>query len=141
MRGIQVARGLVIPAAEVEVNFTTHGGPGGQHANRSSTKVELAWNVEDSSVLTANQRRLIRSRLGSRIDRSGTLRVAAASTRSQHRNRAEAEVRLGKLVAGALRRRRSRIATKPSQAARERRLEAKRRRSQVKRARGRPVDD
>lgn len=138
MNGIKVTGSLMIPDAEVDVGFTTSGGPGGQHANRSSTKVDLSWNIERSAVLTEQQRNRIRSRLKNRIDSEGNLRVSAGSSRSQLRNREEAERRLAKLVATALRVPRSRIATRPSRAAKERRLESKRKRAEKKRARKKP---
>lgn len=128
----------MIPHAELEIGFSTSGGPGGQHANRSSTKVDLSWNVEASAVLTEQQRNRIRSRLKNRIDSAGNLRLSASSSRSQLRNREEVERRLAKLVAGALRAPRNRVATRPSKAATERRLEGKRRRSDVKRNRKKP---
>lgn len=138
MNGVKVSGWLVIPHAELEIGFTTSGGPGGQHANRSSTKVDLSWNVDASTVLTEQQRNRIRSRLKNRIDSAGNLRLSASSSRSQLRNREEVERRLAKLVAGALRAPRSRVATRPTKAATERRLEGKRRRSDVKRARKKP---
>lgn len=138
MNGVKISGSLVIPHAELEIGFTTSGGPGGQHANRSSTKVDLSWNVDASTVLTEQQRNRIRSRLKNRIDSAGNLRLSASSSRSQLRNREEVERRLAKLVAGALRAPRSRVATRPTKAATERRLEGKRRRSDVKRARKKP---
>lgn len=139
MGNIKVSPRLVIPEAEVEVSFTTSGGPGGQHANRSSTKAELRWNVDGSQVLTEQQRKRLHARLKNRIDSGGTLRVSASSSRSQLRNREEAEQRLAKLVAGALRKPKRRVPTRPSKAAKERRLEQKKHRSEVKRTR-RPPD-
>lgn len=138
MSGLKVDRTLIIPEAELEVRFTTSGGPGGQHANKTSTRVELSWNVESSAVLDAKKRRRIRSRLRTRIDSAGNLRVVADDHRSQTRNRAEARRRLAKLVGDALRPRKKRVATAPTRSSKERRLEQKRIRSEKKRLRQDP---
>ncbi len=135
-----VGRRLVIPGREIELAFTTSGGPGGQHANRSSTRVELAWNVERSAVLSPEQRRLICAYLKGRIDSSGTLRLASDTHRSQLRNREDVIERLATLIGRALVPRRTRRATKPSRAVREKRLTAKKRRGETKRRR-RSVDE
>jgi ribosome-associated protein len=132
---VRVNRGLAIPPGELEFRFSTSGGPGGQHANRSSTRAEVSWNIESSSVLGPRQRQRLREKLRRRIDSNGVLRVASDTHRSQLRNREEATRRLATLVADALRPRRSRIATKPSKTAKERRLQDKRRQSQKKRDR------
>lgn len=139
--GIKVNRSLTIPPNEIEMRFSTSGGPGGQHANRSSTRAEAAWNIDTSAVLGPRQRQRLRERLRHRIDSNGVLRVASDTHRSQLRNREEAEARLAKLVGDALRQRRKRIATTPSKQARERRLEAKRRQSQKKRERRKVLDE
>jgi ribosome-associated protein len=132
MEDVEVLPGLVIPAGEVELSFARAGGPGGQHVNTSSTKVELRFDVEGSSVLTAEQKARIRAVLGNRITAEGVLVLHASEHRSQTRNRQAAVGRLANLLAGALRPARTRRPTRPSRAARERRLEAKRRRSERK---------
>lgn len=129
---------LAIPRAELEYRATRSGGPGGQHVNTSSTRIELYWNVADSPSLTEEQRALILARLGGRMDAAGTMRVVASAERSQLQNREQATERLRSLVAGALRVPKRRKKTKPSRAAREARLRAKKRRSETKSAR-RPV--
>jgi ribosome-associated protein len=139
--GVKVSRSLTIPPNEIEMRFSTSGGPGGQHANRSSTRAEAAWNIEASGVLGPRQRQRLRERLRHRIDSNGVLRVASDTHRSQLRNREEAVGRLAKLVAGALKQRRKRVATTPSKQARERRLQAKRRQSQKKRERRKVLDE
>jgi ribosome-associated protein len=132
---LRVNRRLVIPADELEERFTTSSGPGGQHANKVSTRVELEWNVEASRVLGPRQRERIKSKLSRRIDSSGVLRVASEKHRSQLRNRTEVRSRLAQLVGDALVVEKSRVRTKPTRAANQRRLEDKKRRSQIKRAR------
>jgi ribosome-associated protein len=135
MSPIRVSRSVLIPDDELSVRFSTSGGPGGQHANKAATRVEIIWNVDGSRAITERQRERIKHRLRNRIDASGALRVVADGRRSQLRNRAEAETRLASLVHDSLRVRRARVATGPSKAAVERRLKEKRHRSEKKRAR------
>ena len=139
---LRVSPALVIPLSELEYRATRSGGPGGQHVNTSSTRIELYWNVAASPSLTDEQRALILAKLSGRIDGAGVLRVVASTQRSQLQNRDEATERLRSLVAGALRIPKKRKKTKPSKAAREARLRAKKKRSQLKSSRGpvRPED-
>lgn len=141
MTDLRVNRRLVIPSNELEERFSTSSGPGGQHANKASTRAELAWNVATSSVLGPRQRERIRLRLANRIDSNGVLRVASEKHRSQLRNREEAKKRLAELIDRALKVEPARVKTKPTKAGRERRLQQKRRRSEVKRARRVTHDD
>jgi ribosome-associated protein len=131
----------VIPTDELGERFSTSSGPGGQHANKASTRAELTWNIESSSVLGPRQRERLRSRLASRLDSNGVLRVASEKHRSQLRNREEARTRLAELVDRALKVERPRVKTKPTRAGKERRLQQKRRRSEIKRARRVTNDD
>lgn len=139
MDGLRVNRTLVIPSSELRERFSTSGGPGGQHANKTATRVELTWNVTESAVLGPRQRAQLLKKLSGRIDSEGDLRVVSDAARSQLRNRAEAERRLRDLVAAALVRERPRRATKPTKAAKERRLQEKKRRSEIKKARRDPT--
>jgi ribosome-associated protein len=138
---LRVNRNLTIPESELELRFSPSGGPGGQHANRSSTRAEVAWNIETSAALGQRQRQRLKEKLRHRIDSHGVLRVASDTHRSQLRNREDATARLARLVAEALKPRAPRVPTAPSQGARERRLEAKRRQSQKKRNRRAIPDD
>ena len=126
---------LAVPLSELRFRFSRSGGPGGQHVNRTATRVELLFDVAHSPSLTEEQRQRLLKRLAGRIDSEGILRVAAQSERSQLRNRQEAIERLQTLLRQALyipkRRRRSRV----PRWARERRLAEKRRRSEAKRYR------
>ena len=126
---------LAIPLSELGFRFSRSGGPGGQHVNRTATRVELLFDVAHSPSLTEEQRQRLLKRLAGRIDSEGILRVAAQSERSQLRNRQEAIERLQTLLRQALhipkRRRRSKV----PRWARERRLAKKRRRSETKRYR------
>ena len=130
--GVRVNRSVTIPLDEIRFSFSTSGGPGGQHANRSATRVSLVWNVEGSSALGPRQRQRINEVLGRRIDSAGRLRLTSDRYRSQLRNREDVLDRLAKLVEDALRPRPTRQATTPSRAAKERRLREKRHRSQIK---------
>jgi ribosome-associated protein len=136
---IPVARGVRIPEHEIEFKFTTSGGPGGQHANRSATRVELSWNVDRTRALDARQRERVRAGLRHRIDSSGVLRLTSDRHRSQLRNRDDVTRRLASLVADALQIRARRLPTAPTAAAGQRRLQSKRRRSATKRLRRRPA--
>ena len=141
MTGLRVNRRLVIPLNELEERFSTSSGPGGQHANKASTRAELTWNIESSSVLGPRQRERLRSQLASRLDSNGVLRVASEKHRSQRRNREEVRNRLAVLVDRALKVERPRVKTKPTRAGKERRLQQKRRRSEIKRTRRMTNDD
>lgn len=130
----------VIPRDELEARASRSGGPGGQHVNVTSTRVEVRWNPGRSRALTPDEKERLAQRLASRLDRDGWLRVAASDTRSQRQNRLLAEERLARLVAAALAVPRRRVATKPTRAAKEKRLRAKKLRGQRKRERERRSD-
>jgi ribosome-associated protein len=130
-----VTRSVVIPAEELEWRFTTSGGPGGQHANKASTRAEVSFDVAESKSLGPRQRARLLERLGP------TVRAAAGDERSQMRNREMALQRLAARLADGLRVQTPRVATRPSKSARARRLNDKRRQSARKRDRARPADD
>jgi ribosome-associated protein len=129
VRWLRVTGTCGIPLDELEWRFSGPGGPGGQHANRSNTRVEVRFDVEGSPSLTPSQRARLLDRFGPSV------RVVAADTRSQARNRELALSRLRERLADALRTPRARRATAPTKAARRRRIEAKRRRGDLKRQR------
>ena len=131
---LHVSRSLSIPLPELSWRFTASGGPGGQHANRSNTRVELVFDIAGSPSLGPRQRARLVERYGP------TLRVVASGERSQTRNREAALDRLRDRLADGLRVERPRTATKPTKAAKERRLEAKRRRSRLKQDRASITD-
>jgi ribosome-associated protein len=126
---IRVTRSVVLPLGEVEFRFSRSSGPGGQHAQKSETRVEAVFDVEASAALSEAQKRRVVARAGP------VLRAVAQDERSQSRNRELALERLVERLRQALRVERRRVPTKPTAASRERRLEQKRRRSQVKRRR------
>jgi ribosome-associated protein len=129
---IRVTRSVLLPLSEVELRFSRSSGPGGQHANTSETRVEALFDVEASQALTPAQKRRVLPRTGP------VIRAVAQDERSQWRNRELAVERVADQLRDALRVERRRVPTKPSAAARERRLEDKRRRSQTKRLRRSP---
>jgi ribosome-associated protein len=126
---------LSIPRSELSFRATRAGGPGGQHVNTSSTRVEVLWDVEGSSALTEHQRERLRNKLGGRLDSRGVLRVVASASRSQAQNRDDAEQRLVELVRRALAVPKPRKKTRPGRAAVEARLVSKRKLSDKKRKR------
>ncbi|MDX6407949.1 MAG: ribosome-associated protein [Gaiellaceae bacterium] len=131
---IRVTRSVVLPLADVELRFSRSSGPGGQHAQKSETRVEAVFDVEASSALSDNQKRRVVARAGP------VLRAVAQDERSQLRNRELAVERLVEQLRRALRVERRRVPTKPTQASRERRLDEKKRRAKTKRLR-RQLDD
>ena len=132
---------VAIPRHELTYRATRAGGPGGQHVNTSSTKVELTWDVTSTTALNDEQRSRVRAKLSKRMDASGTLRLTASASRSQHQNREAVTERLAKLVGDALRPRKARRKTRPTRASREARLKAKRKRAEIKRDRRSPADE
>ena len=138
---LEITPALLLPLAELDYHATRSGGPGGQHVNTSSTRIEVWWDVRSSPVLTEDQRARLLECLATRLDREGRLRVVASESRSQLRNREAATERLRELVASALAVRKPRKRTKPGRAAKAARLKAKRRRSALKRDRRPPGHD
>jgi ribosome-associated protein len=132
---IRVTRSVLLPASEIELRVSRSSGPGGQHAQKSSTRVEAVFDVEASSALTDVQKRRVVARSGP------VIRAVAQDERSQARNRELAVERLIEKLRTALAVPRRRVATAPSTAARKKRLEEKKRRSRVKRLRARPPGD
>ncbi|MDQ4143565.1 MAG: aminoacyl-tRNA hydrolase [Actinomycetota bacterium] len=140
-RDVRVSRSLTIPADEIRLRFSPSGGPGGQHANKVATRVDLTWNIDHSRVLGPRQRQRLRAKLRNRIDSSGNLRLSSDAERSQLRNREAALHRLETTVRHALRREPQRVATKPTRSSQEKRLRAKKRRSDIKKLRRGGPDD
>jgi ribosome-associated protein len=131
---IRVTRSVSIPLSEIAFRYSRSSGPGGQHAQKSETRVEALFDVEASSSLTDRQKNRVVRKAGP------ILRAIAQDERSQARNRELAVERIADALREALRVERRRVATKPSKAAVERRLEQKRRRSKTKRLRQPPRD-
>jgi ribosome-associated protein len=132
--GLKVTRDTVIPLDEIELRASRSSGPGGQHANVTASRIEAVFDVEASQALSDAQRKLLRDRLGDRVT------AVAQDARSQARNREIALERLRVKLAEGLVKPKPRRPTRPSKAAKERRLEDKRRRSERKRGRRPPTD-
>ena len=132
---LEVNDQLSIPRSEIETRASRASGAGGQHVNKTSSRIELVWNVRTSPSLTPEQRELLESRLSTRINEEGSIRVVASDTRSQARNREHAEQRLVSLVARALLVRKKRRPTRRPRAADEARLTEKKKHSEKKRNR------
>ena len=133
MAGLHVARGVEIPFEEIELRASRSSGPGGQHANVTASRIEAVFDVAASQALSDEQKRRVMSRCGPRVT------AVAQDARGQARNRELALERLRERLVSALHVPRSRRATKPTKASRERRLDSKRRQSERKSARRRPA--
>lgn len=139
MAGVRINRTLSIPEAEIDLSFARAGGPGGQHVNTSSTKVELRFDVAASPSLTDDQRARLLERLSSRLTNDGVLVLHASEHRSQTRNREAVMERFADLLRDGLRTRALRRPTRPSRGAKEQRLDEKKRRAETKRLRQPPT--
>jgi ribosome-associated protein len=138
---IIIKPGVIIPASELEFNFTRSGGPGGQHVNTSSTAVELRWDMANSTRISEVQRGLILERLPGYVDSKGVLHIVSTEHRSQHQNREAALARFGALLRRALHVARPRRPTAPSKGAKERRIQGKKQRGATKQMRRTPGMD
>lgn len=128
---------MQVPRNELEVKTSRSSGAGGQHVNKTSSRVEISWNVRNSAALTDEQRERIQKKLASRLSDDGAVRVVASDTRSQFRNREIAEQRLDDLIEKALTVPRKRKPTRRPRAANEARLTEKKKHSDKKRDRQR----
>jgi ribosome-associated protein len=129
---LPVRPGVAVPLSEIELRTSRSSGPGGQHANVTASRVEAVFDVAASSALSEAQKARVTARLGPRVT------AAAQDTRSQMRNRELALERLAARLAHALEVRRPRTATRPTRASKQRRVEEKKRRGDIKRARRKP---
>ncbi len=131
---------IVIPGSDLEVSYSRAGGPGGQKVNKTESRVQLSFDFEDCEALTFGVKARVRASWGSRITRDGRMVLACDTHRERSRNLAEARARLAAMIRGCLEPPRPRRATKPSLAARRRRLEGKKQRGKVKQLRGKVGD-
>ena len=138
---IAINEQLTIPVRELEFRFSQSSGPGGQHVNKSSTQVTLLFDVAQSPSLDDATRARLLDKLASRLTKEGVLQISAQDSRSQHQNREAAIARFQAVLSAALRRPKARRKTKPSRAAVEKRLEAKRQRGLRKRERRLAIGD
>jgi ribosome-associated protein len=138
---LEITPDLRLPYSELDYRASRSGGPGGQHVNTSSTRIELWWDVAGSPSVTPEQKSWLLKRLASRLDSEGRLRLVSSGSRSQLRNREDVTERLRTVLAAAMVVPKKRKATKPSRAAKVARLEAKRRRATTKLQRRAPPPD
>lgn len=136
---LEITGSVTVPRSELSFRTSRAGGPGGQHVNTTSTRVELVWDVEATRALTEQQRARVTEALSGRISGEGLLSLAEGGSRSQLRNREAVVERFIELLREALHVPTPRRRTRPPRAAKEQRLRAKKRRSETKRLRG-PVD-
>ena len=135
---LAVTAGVEIPDDELSVSFLRSSGPGGQNVNKVATAVQLRYHLEHSRVLSEAVKLRLRSLSGRRLNADGSILIVARNHRTQERNRRDAEQRLAELIRRALTVPKVRKATRPSRAARERRLERKVRKQRTKGLRARP---
>lgn len=129
---VVISGSLTIPLHELQFRYSRSGGPGGQHVNRTETRVELLFDLAHSPSLSDGQRGRLLERLAGRLDGDGQLHVVSSVTRSQLENRADVIARFRALLQAALRPQKRRLATQPTAGGRERRLGGKRHRAQTK---------
>ncbi len=134
------AGSITIPRSELDFRTSRSSGAGGQHVNKTSSRVEISWNILKSIALNQEQRDLLMQKLGSRVSEEGAVRVVASDTRSQLRNRQAAEQRLGDLIAKSLTVQKKRKPTRKPRAANEARLTEKKKHSDKKRSRQRSAE-
>ena len=132
---LRISDSLSIPAHELQFRFARSSGPGGQHVNRTASQVELLWDVKNSPSLSKTQRYRIQQALANRIDKEGILHLTSGERRSQLQNRQAVTERFVKLLQEAIKPPQKRIPTRPSQAAKEKRLHDKHHHAQKKQRR------
>jgi len=135
VNALVVNESVAIPRSELDVRVSRSSGAGGQHVNKTSSRVEIFWNVVSSKAVSDEERARLLDKLESRLTTEGSIRVVASDMRSQSRNRELAEERLAELVRRALVIPRKRRPTKPTRASKEARLEEKKRQARKKRDR------
>lgn len=133
---LQITPNLTIPEHEIEFSASRSGGPGGQHVNKTSTRVTLAFDVESSQALTREQKNMLWRRLGNKLTSEGVLKVVSSETRSQFSNRELAKKRLAELLHEALTPPKPRRKTRPPKAANEKRIQEKKKTGEKKTMRG-----
>jgi len=133
--GLSVKNGIVIPLHELEITTSRAGGPGGQHVNKSDTRITVRWNVNKTVALNQEQQSLVLQNLQSRLTTDGDLIINCATSRSQQQNKESALMLLAQIIRKALFVPKKRVATKVSRAAKESRLQSKARRGAIKKLR------
>jgi len=134
---LPIRQGLTLPGHELQISASVGGGPGGQHVNKSATRITLRWSLVNSQVLQPWHRTRLKQALQSRLTKEGDLLIHVHQHRSQLRNLEAARGRLAAILSEALRVQKPRRPTKPTRASKKRRVDSKKRRSHVKKGRGR----
>lgn len=134
-----VKPGVTIPQSELEFSVSRSGGPGGQHVNKTSTRVTLSWDISRSQAISEQQRERLLLKLEHRVTQEHQLQVHVDETRSQYRNRELALQRLAEIVVAALHVPKPRKKTKPSRSSQKKRMDKKTQRGQIKQARKKPT--
>jgi len=129
---ITINNSLTIPHEEVELTFSRSQGPGGQNVNKVNSKVTLHWDVKNSRSISAWLKQRIYSKYSGKINNDGKLVISSQKSRKQHQNRTDCYQKLRSLIEEAMKTRKSRKRTKPTKASKSRRLDHKKRRSQLK---------
>ena len=133
---VYVMNGVIIPAHELEITTSRAGGPGGQHVNKTDTRITVRWNVRASHALDDAHKARILEKLSAEITADGDVMVSNSASRSQLQNRKAALVSLGQKIAAALHIPKKRMKSKVSKGVKEARLRVKKKRSEVKKMRG-----
>jgi ribosome-associated protein len=139
--GLSVKNGIVIPFHEFEITTSRAGGPGGQHVNKSDTRITVRWNVHKTVVLSEEQKARVLQNLQSRLTTDGDLIINCATSRSQQQNKEAAFIILAQVIRKALFVPKKRVATKVSRSSKESRLQSKARRGAIKKMRSQKVRD
>jgi len=139
MRDLDLGNGLLVPAQLLRAATSRSGGPGGQNVNKVESRVTIEVDV-DALPISDEQKMLVRTRLGGRINKEGVLRVTSQAERSQLANRDRALARMEELLRDSLIEQRPRKKTRASKASKERRIREKKQRAETKKLRGRPED-
>ena len=132
---------ISIPHWELIFTASRSAGPGGQHANKTNSRVTLHWSLEATNALTEHQKNRVKRKLAHRLTSEGTLQINVEDFRSQHRNKEIALERLKELIINALKVAKKRKPTKPSRAAKQRRMDEKKSRGSIKKLRQKPTQD
>ncbi len=138
---LMVEEEVIIPGNELWFIASRAGGPGGQHVNKTSSRVTLHWNLSETCALTVQQKKRAMAKLESRLTKDGVLQIHVDDSRSQKTNRQVARDRLAALVREGIKAKKKRVPTKVSRSAKRRRLEDKSKKSKIKRLRSKPTDE
>jgi len=138
---LPIKNGIIIPENELEITVSRAGGPGGQHVNKTSTRITVRWNVQTTPVLSDEQRERVLQKLHTRLTTTGDLIVHNSTSRSQQQNKELALLRLADIIRTALHVQKKRIPTRVPKMAKEARLHAKTQRSRLKKLRSTKIHE